>query len=66
MAGVRDLGDVVARGRGLHFHVDQALDGPLALEFERWLSKVERRYQAALRPYRTKVSRGAGRAAEGK
>jgi len=39
--------------------VDQVLEGPLALEFERWLNKVERRYQAALRPYRTKVSRGA-------
>jgi len=65
MAGVRDLGAVVAQGRGLHFLVDQALDGSLALEYERWLNKVERRYQAALRPYRTKVSRGAVRGAEG-
>lgn len=59
MAGVRDLGAVVARARGLHFLVDQALDGSLALEYERWLNKVERAYQRALRPYRTKSSRGA-------
>ena len=56
MAGVRDLGAVVAQARGLHFLVDQALDGPLALEYERWLNKVERVYQRRLRPYRTKVS----------
>jgi hypothetical protein len=65
VAGVRDLGAVVAQGRGLHFLVEQVLEGPLALEFERWLNKVERRYRAALRPYRTKVSRGAARGAEG-
>lgn len=56
MAGVRDLGVVLARARALHFLVDQALDGPLALEYERWLEKVERVCQRALRPYRTKVS----------
>jgi hypothetical protein len=56
MAGVRDLGVVVSRARGLHFLVDQALDGRLALEYELWLNKVERAYQRALRPYRTKVS----------
>jgi hypothetical protein len=59
MAGVRDLGEVVAQARGLHFLVDQALDGPLALEYERWLEKVEQAYQRVLRPYRTKSSRGA-------
>lgn len=57
--GVRDVGAVVARARALHFLVDQVLDGSLALEYERWLDKVERVYQAALRPYRTQVSRGA-------
>ena len=56
MSGVRDLGAVLARARALHFDVDQALDGPLALEYECWLEKLERTYQRALRPYRTKVS----------
>jgi hypothetical protein len=59
MAGVRDIGAVVAQARGLHFLVDEALDRPLALEYEQWLDKVERVYQRALRPYRTKSSRGA-------
>lgn len=58
MAGVRDLGAVVAQARGLHFLVDQALNGRLALEYEHWLEKVELVYQRALRPYRTKSSRG--------
>jgi hypothetical protein len=56
--GVRDLAGLVARGRALHFDVDQVLEGTLALEYERWLNKVERCYQVVLRPYRTKVSRG--------
>ena len=64
MAGVRDLGAVVAQARGLHFLVDQALDGPMALEYERWLNKLERSYQRALRPYRTKVSSAVGKTEE--
>jgi hypothetical protein len=60
MAGVRDVGEVVARGRALHFLVDQALDGRLALQYERWLDRVEEVYQRELRPYRTKESRYAG------
>lgn len=57
MAGVRDLGAIVAQARGLHFLVNLELGGPLALEYEHWLNRVEQVYQRALRPYRTKVSR---------
>jgi hypothetical protein len=55
--GLRDLAKVVADARALQFYVMQVGGPAYESEYERWLCRVERSYQRALRPYRTKSSR---------